>query len=354
MKFICTDCQHEFDGNDFTTECVACNSSKIKTITGGPNIPWKKILAGFGIVLLLIFLTRMCGGDESPLPEQLEYKVTFENKGNSWRVVLKQSRNGQTIDAFPDVIDKIINKGTKRPVNFNFTTGELFPCADDTVESNFVFHFKNPIAIAKPNMILGHLTIDGSVSPNALCPLTAQEDDFIFNTNSNNCDININIKSDSRRTQLEKGGIWISVSGKNGEYKRRTSWNPINEGLKKWDVYIVCNNRMDTVKMAKRNEQSYTCSLPCPSNENLSKQSAISEKFLEVLSNCENRGPLRELSNLLAPIRVDGEIDNVDCDWATLYATIIAGCPNTMYELESPIQLSKSCKSVSIKIKMKQ
>jgi len=356
MKFICNDCGHEFEGNDFTTECVSCNSKNIKNIANGPDIPWKKILIGLGIVLVLLLLTKMRSGSDSTVSAGLnstECRVKFENSGATWKVVLKMvDKNGQTQSEFPDRIKKIINKSTNRPVSFDRNTGELFPCLPDTVESTFSFIFKDPTF--KANDIKEHLSISGPVNPKAECPLTAEEDDFGYTTNSDNCEISIYVKSQSRKLEIEKGGIWISINGENGNYAKRTSWNPINESLKKWDVYIVCNSRKDTVALAKRNGQSYTCSPPCPSNEHQSKETDISNKIYEVLSNCDSRKALKDLSNSVAGVKVLGEIDNEKCDWATLYATVIAGCPNTMYELASPIALSKDCKSVIIKIKKKK
>jgi|SaaInlStandDraft_1057018.scaffolds.fasta_scaffold02756_2 hypothetical protein len=356
MNFICNDCNHEFEGNDFTTECVACNSANIKAKSERPPIPWKKVLIGLGMALVLIFITKMCGGGDTPPPPHPEgptYIVKFENSGAIWKVVLQRiNNNGQTAADFPERIQKIINNSTNRPVSFDGDTGELFPCLSDTLESTFSFIFKDPKSSAK--VVSSHLSISGSVNPNAECPLTAEADDFSFTPNPDNCQISIKIISKSRKSEIEKGGIWISVNGKNGKYEKRSSWNPINEKLKKWDVFLVCNNRKDTVEIAKRNGQSYTCSLPLSPKELKSIESAISNNLNLLLVNCNSRKALKELSRLLRTITVKGEIDSKPCDWAALYAKIIAGCPNTMYELVSPIALSKDGKSVAIKIKTKK
>ena len=357
MNFICNDCNHEFEGNDFTTECVACNSANIKAKSERPPIPWKKVLIGLGIALVLILMTKMCGGDDTltppPPPGGQTHIVKFENSGATWKVVLQKiNNNGQTVADFPERIQKIINNSTNRPVSFDGGTGELFPCLSDTLESTFSFIFKDPKSSAK--VISSHLSISGSVNPNAECPLTAEEDDFGFITNSDNCQVSIKILSQSRKSEIEKGGIWISVNGKNGEYEKRTSWNPINEKLKKWDVFIVCNSRTDTVEIAKKNGQSYTCSLPLSPEELKSIESAINNNLNSLLLNCNSRKALKELSRLLRSIKVKGEIDSKPCDWAELYARIIAGCPNTMYELASPVVLSKDGKSIGIKIKTKK
>lgn len=358
MNFICNDCNHEFVGNDFTTECVACNSANIKAKSERPPIPWKKVLIGLGIALVLILMTKMCsGGDTLPPPipgGRPTHIVEFENSGATWKVVLQKiNSNGQTAADFPERIQKIINKNTNRPVSFDGDTGELFPCLSDTLKStSFKIIFKNPISRA--NDVSSHLSISGSVNPNAACPLTAEEDDFSFTTNSDNCQVSIKILSQSRKSEIEKGGIWISVNGKNGRYEKRTSWNPINEKLKKWDVFIVCNSRTDTVEIAKKNGQSYTCSLPLSLEELQVIESAINKNLNSLLLNCNSRKALKELSRLLRTITVKGEIDSKPCDWAELYAKIIAGCPKTMYELASPIALSKDGKSVAIKIKTKK
>lgn len=356
MNFICNDCNHEFEGNDFTTECVACNSANIKAKSERPPIPWKKVLIGLGMALVLIFITKMCGGGDTlppPPPEGPTYIVKFENSGAIWKVVLQRiNNNGQTAADFPERIQKIINNSTNRPVSFDGDTGELFPCLSDTLESTFSFIFKDPKSSAK--VVSSHLSISGSVNPNAECPLTAEEDDFSFTPNPDNCQVSIKIISKSRKSEIEKGGIWISVNGKNGKYEKRSSWNPINEKLKKWDVFLVCNNRKDTVEIAKRNGQSYTCSLPLSPKELKSIESAISNNLNLLLVNCNSRKALKELSRLLRTITVKGEIDSKPCDWAALYAKIIAGCPNTMYELVSPIALSKDGKSIAIKIKTKK
>ncbi|MDA8581751.1 hypothetical protein N9K95_02725 [Schleiferiaceae bacterium] len=357
MNFICNDCNHEFVGNDFTTECVACNSANIKVKSERPPIPWKKFLIGLGITLLIILMTKMCSGDDAPPspppPGGQTHIVKFENSGATWKVVLQKiNNNGQTVADFPERIQKIINNSTNRPVSFDGDTGELFPCLSDTVESTFSFIFKDPKSSAK--VISSHLSISGSVNSNAECPLTAEEDDFGFNTNSENCQVSIKIISQSRKSEIEKGGIWISVNGKNGKYEKRISWNPINENLKKWDVFIVCNNRKDTVEIAKKNGQSYTCSLPLTPPEHDLIQKAIKNNMNSLLDNCDSRVALKELSTLLEKIKVKGEINSKQCDWAELYNKINAGCPNTMYELASPIALSKDGKSVVIKIKTKK
>lgn len=356
MNFICNDCNHEFEGNDFTTECVACNSANIKAKSERPPVPWKKVLIGLGIALALILMTKMCGGNDTlppPPPGRQTHIVKFENSGATWKVVLQKiNSNGQTVADFPERIQRIINNSTNRPVSFDGDTGEIFPCLSDTLESTFSFIFKDPKSSAK--VISSHLSISGSVNPNAECPLTAEEDDFGFITNSDNCQISIKILSQSRKSEIEKGGIWISVNGKNGEYEKRTSWNPINEKLKKWDVFIVCNSRTDTVEIARKNGQSYTCSLPLSPDSLQSIESAINNNLNSLLLNCNSREALKELSRLLLKIKVKGEIDGKPCDWAELYAKIIAGCPKKMYELASPIALSKDGKSIAIKIKMKK
>ena len=60
MKYTCNECQHEFDGNDFTTECEACHSPKIRVSKMSSDIPWRKIFFGVFVLIALIFSLRTC------------------------------------------------------------------------------------------------------------------------------------------------------------------------------------------------------------------------------------------------------------------------------------------------------
>lgn len=59
-KYKCLDCGHQFEGDISTTQCPECGSPNIKPAGGGvPPIIWK-VLAGLGVLVLIVILLKGC------------------------------------------------------------------------------------------------------------------------------------------------------------------------------------------------------------------------------------------------------------------------------------------------------
>lgn len=355
MKFNCTDCQSEFEGNDFTTECEICNSTKIKASESGTKVPWKKVSLGVGILVLVIFLIKNCSGREidstGPGGGPHTYTVEIKQVDTKWKVEANRAEtNGSTTNALP-FIKKIINKSNQEEISFNSKTGELYLCSSDTLfTTNLEIVWREK---GRKTNVSKKLSIVGPLSQNANCPIIPGPADFTFSTNPNTCEISLSVVDPSRRNQIEKGDLSISINGMNGMFKKRTSWNPIDEGLSVWDVFVICNNKRDTIEFKKINGQSYTCALPMSVPERRRLEGELQKEFDILLKSCDDRKTLKRLSVMLKSIKVIGEINGNKCDWADVYSTIIAGCPSSTYEMVEPIQISSSGNSASIKIRQK-
>ena len=356
MKYTCNECQHEFEGNDFTTECEACHSPKIRVSKMSSDIPWRKIFFGVFVLIALIFSLRTCSktddeGDDSC--QKPVYSAIFTQSENQWKVECQAKCDNGTVRNVPlGLIKEIINVGTKNELSFDNKTGELFLCYEDTIPSTFRVIWDNPEHT--PVKITKALSIKGPLNSNANCAIIPDwERDFKTSINSKNCDITLSIKTkdNSRKNQIERGGIWISINGKMGNYQKRNSWSPISEGQKRWDLWIVCNNKNDTIEAHTINGQSYTCAPPLSVEDLATVTKDLESNFKMLLQDCSNKSILKRLSKILKPIVVDGKIDEEKGDWTFLYASIIAGCPNTKYELTAPIKLSQNGRKAYIRIK---
>jgi hypothetical protein len=59
-KYKCLDCGHQFEGDISTTQCPECGSPNIKPVGGGvPPIVWQ-VLAGLGVLVLIVILLKGC------------------------------------------------------------------------------------------------------------------------------------------------------------------------------------------------------------------------------------------------------------------------------------------------------
>ena len=59
-KYKCLDCGHQFEGDISTTQCPECGSPNIKPAGGDvPPIVWK-VLAGLGVLVLIVILLKSC------------------------------------------------------------------------------------------------------------------------------------------------------------------------------------------------------------------------------------------------------------------------------------------------------
>ncbi|MDA8571067.1 hydrogenase maturation nickel metallochaperone HypA [Schleiferiaceae bacterium] len=358
MKYSCKDCGHEFEGNDFTTECESCNSSNIQVSSkGNSKLPWNKVLPIIGGIVLLIMLLKTCGKDSerSDLEENVIVVVEFQqDKTYGWKVTAEKRSSQGGIDPFNlNGIEKIFNNTAKKEVEFDNVSGQLYLCYEDTIPSEFKFYFKNLQFSSKP--IKRKLSLRGVPDGKAKCPINASWSDFTCATNPDDCAISIKVKKSSadRQSQIEDGGIWISVNGKNGSYSKRSSWNPIQEKLAKWDVWIVCNEKNDTIQVydGMRTGQKYSCKLPMDPKTRQALENKINKQFNTFTTDCTNKKLLKALNNSISGLKVIGEIDGLGkMDWGDVYTAIIAKCPQK-YKLVAPIKISSDGKSAEIRIR---
>jgi hypothetical protein len=264
MKYKCKECQHLFEGNDFTTECLQCNSPNIVVQKSGGTLnkaTTKKILIGIGLIILLILLLKACGNDDG-----------LGDSGNTLKVVVKIEPRDQaffftayTLDAMgkkteiqPYGVEKIKNTHTNSEVAFN-KNGQLFLCYTDTGLTNLKFIFKD--AELKDTTVPHKLTLFGKApSSDAKCPIVLTWDDFEV-SGPKNCVYELQLTPSGSRRPISLTNVKVSVSGINGPYTDKIKWHSDDAPNRKFEIYLLYNEK-DTIKRYFRNGGDYPKCIP--------------------------------------------------------------------------------------------
>jgi len=262
ITYKCSDCQHTFDGNDFTTECTQCNSHNISaqnTRTGINKPLLKKILIGVGIGIVLILLVKICSGPDTIHKNKVPQKVgvTVEPKDggyyfSAYTIDIKGKKS--VIPAFG--VDAIKNtQANNNEVAFDKKNGQLFICYSDTGLSALKFVFK--FADFGDFTWTGDLHLFGKApSSDAKCPgPTPTWDDFII-AGPKNCEFELQLTKIGAKNGFSLKQVMISINGLNGKYTDKLKWKAENAPNGKYDVFILYNE-IDTVKNYPSNNGAY-------------------------------------------------------------------------------------------------
>jgi len=264
MKYKCKECQHLFEGNDFTTECLQCNSPNIVVQKSGGtlnNATTKKILIGVGIVFFLLALLKGCGNNDdlgdSSSTQKVVVAINKKDQAFFFSAYILDAM-GKKTEIQPYGVEKIKNTHTNTEVAFN-KNGQLFLCYTDTGLTNLKFIFKD--AELKDTTVTEILTLFGKApSSDAKCPIVLSWDDFIVSS-LKNCEYELQLSPSGSKRPISLTNVKVSVSGINGPYTDKKKWHSDVAPNRKFEIYLLYNEK-DTIKGYFRNGGNYPPCIP--------------------------------------------------------------------------------------------
>lgn len=356
INYKCGDCQHEFTGNDFTTECAQCNSSNIKRNKGGginKNV-LRIILIAVAVIIVLIIIARACNGpDESPnqIPNDSSMSTDFEvyekNKSLFFRA-WGNSSTGVRTQIAPQGVSAIRNELTNSDIAFS-KEGQLFVCPSDTgnvVPLKITFKEKTLLDSRKSFSI----SLFGKMAdPNAKCPVICAWDDFRI-SGPKNCEYSLQITEKGKQKGISPANIKLSISGLEGPYQKELKWKAEDSPNNKFEIYIVYNDDKDTLKGYYQNGGAYPDCAECTAE----RASEITRRLYELGNayganpNKRNQRPFRSLIFSFSKqiIKLDGN----SIDVADLENTIKTEYENIgqKFRVKGTPTLNEDCTVVSI------
>lgn len=271
-KFKCNDCQHEFNGSEYTTECPNCSSNNIITQSKGGGIiekffkfikKHKFILIGF---LLLVIALLIFSGEKKPDNPQQKLKLIFPNgvvNNNHYQIMLKDETSGRVIP---------LKNPKKYGITFNaknldeqiiiIKNGIIAPCFDEEKENitiSWKINKKNKKnftgnTLNFPNRTMTFNNKSKQNYSKAECFYIPKIEVY---QNLKNC--NIEIKCDNWNENIK-----ISINGKKGEYKNRKIWEYNPEIMipgEKIDVWYYVEKHKDFT-LGNNIQSIYECEPP--------------------------------------------------------------------------------------------
>jgi hypothetical protein len=237
IKYKCKDCSTDFDGNDFTDECSSCGSNSIEPIgsRSGNFAVWiqehkKPLVIVCGILILFYILINLntCGGNEenkfewgitqTPQMPYLEIQMfSISADGKKIRIPLEKIKGILGGSVLVDKQSYDI-KDQNRIYLCNNSVGSVLIAARDLPN----------LKELKPKACQFDLK-DIAESPDADCPVQLIESNI--KVDYPDCDLVVTINQD-----LKGKNVFISISGKNGIYEKKSRWS--RKGIKKTDVYV--------------------------------------------------------------------------------------------------------------------
>ena len=225
VKWNCIDCNESFIGDDYTDLCSNCNSDNIIIEPTGPRgVPPIVKYALIGI-LSFIMLINFCGEDAAPIvPQKISVRLNigdFDTSDKSISIDLVQlDKNGAVVGKRNDLL-KFLNIQTQnigKEHNFDLKlnkfgknkSAKVYPCLSGVVKLSWTSP-KN-IKLLSPQKNKKIIVDFKSPNLKAECQLEALVINSIDDSPTDECKKII--------TCNYKEGIWISINGKNGEFKK--------------------------------------------------------------------------------------------------------------------------------------
>jgi hypothetical protein len=321
IKFNCNNCQHHWDGNDFTTECPVCNSGNIEKFKMTRAVNGKWILVAFTVIALLgvtgLLLNELSSSrpknpispietipretPQKPIENKGAGNVSDEKKRNDFKVeVIERSQwfyvkirkyDGlKYISIDPNSITRIINSRTGKTIQHD--NGKLLLCTED--EGNFVglkiyFEHEGQTRINKTTAQLSLYGRNPSSASNCGSPMKSHHIKIL--RNSSKCTDYIDI---DKSVGVNKSNVYISVTGKNGKYQRRWVWN-VEENLgDKYDVWVA--HKGDTIPAYRTGDKKVgSCGSKVNAGQVLTEIESVALSFGNNPTNSKQRSKLKDL-----------------------------------------------------------
>lgn len=248
IRYRCDDNGHEFDGNDFSSDCPQCGSN-IQPITGASSgdfilrikefIQTNKLIAGaIALLIIIAIIFNKCGGSDpseelysveviqpvQPLKPYLEVTV----KAYKLEDGKSKSRTLDVNEVLSIVDDKVVLGSGPITVDIK-DKNKIYLCPNETglVGLTFKAKFgkkfkssKNAEGTAESQKTANFSLAGITVSDEATCatqPLTLGEIEVKF---IKGCKLQVEIKRD-----LKGKGVMVSLNGQDGDYQKKLIWD---------------------------------------------------------------------------------------------------------------------------------
>lgn len=371
-KYICKDCNFNFEGDEFTEICPNCSSSSIIPISGGGGltdslnkIP-KPVLYAFGVIFFLILLMNMCGDDSSkakPSPTNFKYDVIisdFDKDDKSISINIFQTGDDKVRVKKNDLIRhfnfKVINFDGENEFKPTISgTGikseaKIYPCVSGSLEISWSPSKSYKLKSPQKRKSFPLIEFD-SPNSNASCKLSPLV--FVSIEDSNRGDgcfkkIKMNYSKD----------VWISISGKDGKYtKDKFEFNFRNfDSYDLWAFHKYAGqSKIDTISFKENNtniikgEKCISCS---------DKKDKLLSEFKQTMSAWLINPKDKSLRNKVLSLTHRGKstfyLDNKVYDFEGLYDHIRGNYEDEGYKLDvNSIKFNNNiCKVKSFKVKI--
>lgn len=263
IRYICDDNGHEFDGNDFSSECPTCGST-IRPISSGSGLEFisrtkefvtnnKLVVGGISLILLLLLIF----GNIDSCNKNIEYTISvnqnFSQNSNlknpylEVEISYKDEESKRTIKIEPNKVlsiieDKVIINGSDSTYKI-YPPNRIYLCAKDTADVIYFKFFNKPNYMLKDNTTNSSFHLIGiSESPESECGSKLEPSDIAVNTEGENCNLIITINK-----KINGKKIFISVNGQYGDYKP-------NKFI--WDRKLLINKKQDVWVYFERSDES--------------------------------------------------------------------------------------------------
>lgn len=256
IKYKCNNCNHNFIGDDFTSECPNCHDSNIFPLgSSGSDIIEKFVrffkenkYVGYALFIILLIIIIYNVSTCKKKDEKALYGVVIDNQNIGYIEInivkyIKQ-KNGsdksetQNFSNLKGYFNFRYKDGSM--INFYNNSNKYYPC-----DSVFTVFWDNPsypkLKNPKDTFELVNVTFaNGKRDPKA--DLNFCDDLDIIAVNSiGNCSILIKTNFDN----IAGSGFFISITGRGGPYKKAKVWDA--HGINKIDVWGYVEGR-DTSK----------------------------------------------------------------------------------------------------------
>ena len=349
LKYTCSDCQHEWNGNDFTTECPNCGSHEISIVKSGSSAVGSKskkiaLIAGSVILLLILVNIFRPNPSDNTVDSSFTTSVRIIESENNW--VFKANftdSEGIRRDIRASEIREIKNvSANNTAVIFDKKTGQIFPCFKDTNQANYRFIFKNPVYSSASRS--AKLDLYGK-EPNALakCPIYVKSSDFKV-VEIGNCEYELKVTN--RDKGIFRENLKISVNGINGPYTKNFRWNPSEIGLKIINIFVLFNLDSDTVKDYFQNGNSYRYCAPCNEQTRVDDALKIKELAQAYFLDPDRKNQMKFRDKVLSFKNLSLKLDGQSIDISDLINAVRTGSKGN-YSIIGSLKIGEDCNTLT-------
>ncbi len=250
-NYKCSDCGHEFTGDDYTLECPSCSSTRIAKhqVSGGgkllallKNNKRVATIISVSITVILLLSLKNCGTESGGTIDTAskELRIKTNNEENYIAIsIYDVSDNKRQKIEFYDNPQLYVSAGFKAYQNgeqLSVIEGTIYPCTSDAIKLTW----SSSIGLSNTSKIINNFKLKSSVSKNASC-----REKLTLRVKPSACECKFEVVSNYDAIDPSET-IMISINGRNGKYVDKREWT-LSEKNNKYDVWGYIKGR-DTIR----------------------------------------------------------------------------------------------------------